>query len=428
MSLDLVLRNAILTTGAQPVDIGVKAGRIVAIDREILTDAPELPVGERLVFPGFVDSHLHLDKSCIMSRCCCCLGTLAEAIDEVAKAKADFSEEDVYKRGEATLLKAIRHGTNRIRTHVEVDPRIGLTGFRAIRKLKKDYASLIDLQICAFPQEGLLNDPGAEDVLMQACRQGADLVGGCPYTDNNPAGHVQAIFRIAKRFDMDIDFHLDFDLDSSWMHLDHVCANTILNGWGGRVTVGHVTKLSAVDPLRLEVLGARMADLGIAVTVLPATDLFLMGRDRTFDVPRGIAPALRLQAMGVTCSVATNNVLNPFTPFGDCSLIRMANLYANVAAASTDADMQGCFGMVSGNPAAIMGLDPSYGVEVGKPAHLVVLNCSSPVQAVREIVQPLMGLRYGILSFTRPAATVHRAASQDFSFLKRTFEKLVAVS
>src|ERR1700678_3772460 len=126
MSLDLVLRDAILTTGAHPVDIGVSAGQIVAIERKIHTDAPELPVGGRLVFPGFVDSHLHLDKSCIMSRCRCSLGTLAEAIAEVSKAKADFSEEDVYRRGEATLLKAIRHGTNRIRTHVEVDTRIGL--------------------------------------------------------------------------------------------------------------------------------------------------------------------------------------------------------------------------------------------------------------------------------------------------------------
>ena len=130
------------------------------------------------------------------------------------------------------------------------------TGFTLCRTLKRDYAWAIDLQICVFPQEGLINDPGTEELLVEACEQGADLIGGCPYTDTDPAAQIARIFDIARRFDLDIDFHLDFDLDPSWMHLDEVCRQTDAHRWGGRVAVGHVTKLSAVDHARLLEIGA----------------------------------------------------------------------------------------------------------------------------------------------------------------------------
>jgi cytosine deaminase len=204
-----------------------------------------------------------------------------------------------------------------MRTLVEIDPRVGLKGFHAVRQLKRDYAWAIDLQICAFPQEGLTNDPGAEELLVEACELGADVIGGCPYTDTDPYRQIARIFGLAHRFDLDVDFHLDFDLDPSWMHLDEVCRQTDAHRWGGRVAVGHVTKLSAIDHSRLAEIGRRLADSGVAVTVLPATDVFLMGRDRQLHVPRGVAPVHRLLGQGVTCSLATNNVLNPFTPFGD---------------------------------------------------------------------------------------------------------------
>jgi cytosine deaminase len=141
--------------------------------------------------------------------------------------------------------------------------------------------------------------------------------------------------------------------------------------------------------------------------VLPATDLFLMGRDRHFHVPRGVAPAHRLLGDGVTCSLATNNVLNPFTPFGDCSLIRMANLYANVAQVGRLRDLKACFDMITTLPARLMNA-AHYGVAVGHPADLVVLDSRDPALAVAEVAQPLFGLKRGRRSFTRAAATIHR--------------------
>ena len=409
---DIVLRNGrIAGLEHGPVDIGVRDGRIAAIGPKLETGASdrarEFALDGRLVIPGFVETHIHLDKSCISERCACRTGTLKEAIETVAAAKLAFTEDDIYARARRTLEKAIVQGTTRMRTHVEVDPRIGLKSFRAISQLKRDYAWAIDIEICVFPQEGLNNDPGTFELLVEACENGADLIGGCPYTDSDPHLQITRIFELAKRFDVDIDFHLDFDLDPSWMHLDEVCRQAKERGWGGRVAIGHVTKLSALDAVSLQRVGARLADAGVAVTVLPATDLFLMGRDAAHSVPRGVAPAHRLREHGVVCSLATNNVLNPFTPFGDCSLLRIANLYANVAQTGRPDELQACFDMVTALPARLMNL-ADYGIAVGNPADIVVLDCADPVSAVAELAQPVLGMKRGHVSFQHAPATLNR--------------------
>jgi cytosine deaminase len=408
MPLDLVLRQGRLTGNDETLlDIAVADGRIADIAPHIAADAPQEELDGRLVTAGFVETHIHLDKSCILERCNCEQGTLKEAIETVAAAKRGFTEADIRARAQRTLEKAIVQGTTRMRTHVEVDPRVGLSGFRAVRALKRDYAWALDLEICVFPQEGLTNDPGAEELLVQACQEGADVIGGCPYTDTDPAAQTARIFDIARRFDLDIDFHLDFDLDPSWMHLDEVCRQTDAHRWGGRVAIGHVTKLSAIDHSRLREIGRRLADAGVAVTVLPATDLFLMGREHDHHVPRGVAPAHRLLAHGVICSLATNNVLNPFTPFGDCSLIRMANLYANTAQIGGSRGLRECFDMITTLPARLMNA-AGYGVAVGHPADLVLLDSRDPAMAVAELAPPLLGYKRGRRSFTRTAATLHK--------------------
>jgi cytosine/creatinine deaminase len=331
-------------------------------------------------------------------------------IESVAAAKLNFTEDDIYARARRTLEKAIVQGTTHLRAHVEVDPRIGLKGFRAVSLLKRDFAWAVDIEICVFPQEGLLNDPGCEELLIEACEGGADLIGGCPYTDSDPHGQIARIFELAKRYDLDIDFHLDFDLDRSWMHLDEVCRQTDSYRWGGSVAIGHATKLSVLDTASLEAVAARLANAGVAVTVLPATDLFLMGRSAEHSVPRGVAPAHRLLDRGVTCSLATNNVLNPFTPFGDCSLLRMANLYANIAQLGRPDELRACMDMVTILPAKLMNLG-DYGFAVGNPADIVVLDGADRVAAVSELAQPLLAMKRGRISFSRPATAINWPAA-----------------
>jgi cytosine deaminase len=408
MANDFILRNATIAGRNDGMtDIAIRDGVIAEIAPRIASDALSEDVGGRLVVPGFVDSHVHLDKSCLLDRCAIEQGTLQEAISKVAAAKCGFTEDDVYARATRTLEKAILQGTTAMRTHVEVDARVGLTSFNAIKRLSADYTWAIDLKLCVFPQEGLINDPGTEEMLVHACEAGADLIGGCPYADSDRAGHIDRIFKLARRFDLDIDFHLDFDLDPSWSDMEEVCRQADANKYGGRVAIGHVTKLSAMPPETFRTWGRRLADAGVAVTVLPATDLFLTGRDHDHNVPRGVTHAHTLSAHGVTCSLATNNVLNPFTPFGDCSLIRIANLYANVAQLGDAPSLARCLDMVTSGPAKLMNVG-DYGIKVDNPADLVVLDCREEAAAVAEIVQPLFALKRGRRSFTRALPALHR--------------------
>lgn len=400
--LDLVLRNGRLRGRDAPVDIGISGGRIAAIEPRISSPAPCENLGGRLVLPGFCDTHVHLDKACLLNRCGHEHGGLADAIAAVSRLKADFTCEDVYARGAQCLDRAIIQGTTHMRTHVELDPAVGLRSFEAIRRLRQDYAWAIDLSICVFPQEGLFNRPGTEELLISALEQGADVLGGCPYTDTHPDDHVVRIFELAHRFDVDLDFHLDFDLDADWMHLDAVIRETDLRGWGGRVAVGHATKLSALSADALALIALRLARSGVAVTTLPATDLYLMGRMHDGNVPRGVTPVHRLQAQGVTCSIATNNVLNPFTPFGDLSLLRMANLYANVCHAGPS-EFASVLDLVTESPARLMRLS-NYGSVTGSFADLIVLDARDEAEAIAALPDPVRGYKRGQPTFVREPA------------------------
>ncbi|MGY8631184.1 amidohydrolase family protein [Bradyrhizobium sp. 14AA] len=405
-AFDLIFRNALLRGASSPVDVGVKGDRIAAIEPKLACDAVEVDVGGHLALPGFVDTHIHLDKACLLDRCGHDHGSLGDAIRTVSAMKRDFTVEDVYARGAKVLERAIVHGTTRMRTHVEIDPRIGLRSFEAVKALRRDYAWAIDLSLCVFPQEGLTNDPGAEDLLVQALRDGGEVIGGCPYTDSDPAAQLERIFDLAQKFDVDVDLHLDFDLDPSWSHLDEVCRQTERRNYGGRVAIGHATKLSALPPERMKAATVQLAKAGVAVTVLPATDLYLMGREATHNVPRGLTLAHKLAGDGVLCSVATNNVLNPFTPFGDASLLRMANFYANVAHASVG-DFDTCLDLVTALPARLMNLG-DYGIKVGNPADLIVLDTQDSRSAIAELPDIVMGFKRGRQTFARQRPTLFR--------------------
>ncbi|MGR9453348.1 amidohydrolase family protein [Rhizobium leguminosarum] len=401
MAIDFVIRNARLAGLTEPTDIAFEAGRIAAIAPGFVCDAPHYDAGEKFACAGLIETHIHLDKAGIISRCSLCTGTLAEAISETSRAKAAFTEEDVYARAAAVVEKAILNGTIRLRTFVEIDPRAGFRSFEAIRRLKADYASLVDIEICAFAQEGLTNDPDTEEMLEQALKAGADLVGGCPYTDPEPTEHIRRIFDIAMRHDVAVDFHLDFDLDPAGSDLPTIIVETVARRYQGRVSVGHVTKLSALPLEELEPIGRRLAESGIALTVLPATDLFLTGRNSTFLIPRGVTPAHRLAALGVVTTISTNNVLNPFTPFGDVNLMRMANLYANIAQIGTTDGLDGVFAMITAQAATLLGIK-GYGIAIGSGADVVLFDAPSAADAVATIAPARIGWKKGRRSFLRP--------------------------
>ena len=408
--MDLILRNA-RQIGAEHelTDIGIAAGRIAVIAPDLASEGETIDLGGRLVSPGFVETHIHLDKSCILDRCKSERGDLPEAIAEAAKAKAAFTPEDVQSRAVRTLEKAILQGTTHMRTHLEVDPGVGLRGLDGVLPLVKQYSWAIDLQICVFPQEGLLNNPGTDELMVEALDRGCRAVGGAPYTDSSPEGQIDRIFELAREYDVDIDMHLDFGPNAEGMTLDYVCRRTEEFQYGGRVAIGHVTRATSLPLPAFEAMAKRLADAGVALTVLPSTDLYLMGRDHqdNHNVTRGVVPAHKLLHHGVNCSLSSNNILNPFTPFGDCSQMRMANLYANICQVGKKADMRECFNMITQRPADIMRLG-DYGLAVGKSADLVVLDAVAPQMAVAELSAVLYAFKRGRKTVSRQPATLHR--------------------
>jgi cytosine deaminase len=406
--MDLVIRNARTSDEARGlVDIGVVGSRIAAIEPSLDCECETIDAGGKLVSPSFVETHIHLDKSCILDRCTSEQGDIEEAIRETSRQKKQFTAEDVYERGKRTLEKSILQGTGHMRTHVEVDPGVELRGLEGVRQLAKDYRWAADIQICVFPQEGLLNNPGTDELLVAALRDGASAIGGAPYMDSNPHGQIDRIFELAREFDVDIDMHLDFGPDPDNLDLEYVCTLCERFKRGGRTAIGHVTKLSCATPERFVSAGRRLADAGVALTVLPSTDLFLMGRHMDHSVMRGVTHAHRLLKYGVNCSLSTNNVLNPFTPFGDCSLVRMANLNANVCQIGSRHELCECMNMISTRSAKLMNIE-GYGLEVGRRADFVILDCQSPHEAVCEVSQVLFAFKGGVKTVSRKPANLHR--------------------
>ncbi len=410
MTADLVLKNARLgADSGQPefLDILIRDGRIAQLGSGLAVSAASIDLQGSLVTPGLIETHIHLDKSRILDRCAPAPDRGRDHMRRVAAVKGAFTVEDIYQRAKATLEECITHGTTHIRTHVEVDPNVGLRGFDALQQLAKDYRWAVDLELCVFAQEGMSNVPEADANVETGLQRGARVVGGAPGYDRDHAAQIRRIFELAQAYDVDVDIHLDVGAAAEDMDIHLVCELTERCGWGGRVAVGHGTKYAALPPTDLAALGRRLADVGVTVTVLPATDLFIMGRERDHNVLRGVTDVNALARHGVNCCLSTNNILNPFTPFGDGSLTRMANLYANVVQRGGADELAECFRMLTAHPASLLGLE-HYGVEVGAWADLVVWDVATPGEAVARVAHPRMGLKRGRQTFTRGPVMLHR--------------------
>ena len=394
--MDLIIRNARLFDRLSdgPLDIGVEQGRIIAIERGISSEADVYDAKGYLVCPGLIETHIHLDKSRIIDRCAPQERSQLSPVKGVTPLKKSMSVEDVRTRAERTLEECIKHGTTRMRTQVEVDPGIGMRGFEGVQSLIADYRWAIDIEICVFPQEGLISYPGTEELLIEGLKRGARVIGGAPRYDTEEAGQIHRIFELACEFDVDIDMHLDVGPTPDAMNIHLVRELTDKYQRGGRVVVGHMAKLSLMPPDEVAALARSLADTGVAVTVLPTTDLFLMGRNRDHSVVRGVADANLLVEHGVNCSLSSNNVLNPATPYGDCSLVRIANLYANVLQVDRPGELRECFGMLTDMSARLLNLK-DYGFAVGNPADVVVIGAQEPEQVIAEISQPLAVFKNG---------------------------------
>lgn len=380
--MDLKITQAALPGRSGYWDIGIVGDQIVEIAPTIAASATiKVDADQKLVIPGLVDAHFHLDKAHLLDRCHGVEGTFVEAMRETLKAKKEFTIADIQTRAKRAIERAIGFGVTTMRSHVEVDLVTKLTGMQALMPLRQAYQWGMTLQLAVFAQEGITNQPGTLDLLRQAMHMGGDVIGSAPYVDPDPERNIYTVFDIAQEFDCNVDFHLDFLDDELPLSLPFVIKETCRRGWQGRVCLGHMTKLAALSPAELAAIAPAIREAGISILALPASDVYIMSRKDTHNVRRGVAPVHHLAEMGVNVGLAVNNVQNLFTPFGDGDVLKICTLLAQVLQLGTAASHELCLEMVTNRAAQAIGL-PNHGLAPGRSADLVILTVETVTDAI----------------------------------------------
>ncbi|MCA9834697.1 MAG: amidohydrolase family protein [Thermomicrobiales bacterium] len=391
-----LFKNVRLQDDTDLVDIRIDGETIAEIASGIDSTGHDVIEGDgRVVLPGLVEAHIHLDKALVADRCLNRSGTVKEAIAVTAELKPTFTSEDVRERAEKTLRMEILNGVTHMRTQSEFDPAGGFTGFHDIMALKERYKNYIDMQVVAFPQEGIHKAPGTEQMMYEAMDMGADIVGGVPYNDFSANDHIDTVFEIAKKYDKPIDFHQDFMDNAEGTSIQYVIDKTIAEGFQGRVAVGHLTSLGAFEPEALKPIAEGMAQAGISVFSLPATDLHLGGRGDTHNVRRALTPIRFLRSHGVNVSLASNNIRNAFTPYGNGDLFQIALLGIAGGHLGGADDLPHVIDMITTCPADALGYGDAYGVEVGKPADLIMVDSRKRADAIIDLATKLIVMKRG---------------------------------
>jgi cytosine deaminase len=389
---DLILRGGMIAGSRQ--DLAIHQGRIRQIAPRISTPAQTtLDITDKLLLPGFVESHIHPDKAFIADRTHGLSrdGPTPQAL--VAELKKRFTVDDIYERACRVIRLAIRHGCTAMRAHVEIDAFVELRGVEALQRIQAEFADRLDLQLIAFAQEGIFHDEATQGLLREGLRMGLSSLGGCPYMDDDQRRHIDWFFDTAEAAGVPLDFHADSGDDPARLTCDYIAEQTIARGMQGRVSLGHLCTLDLLDPDRRARVIERLRQAGIHVISLPATELHVKGRaDR--HAWRGVTRLEELRAAGVNVSVATNNIVNPFTPYGHPDLLRQALVTAMAAHLGNLDQLLWLLDLITVNPAKAIGLE-DYGLTEGCRADLVVLDAADPAQAITEQSEKLWVFKSG---------------------------------
>ena len=339
----------------------------------------------KLVLPAFIDSHVHLDKALIRDDLREHDGTLAGAIGAIHERKRRYSVEDVRSRARAVIEESVRLGTTRLRSHVDVDTIGGLTPLEGVMAAAADCSDIAEVRTVAFPQEGLLRDPGALDLMEAALEMGADVVGGMPHWEPNEAAqreHVRLCFELAQRFDRDVDMHVDETDDGNVRTLEMVADEALRLNFTGRVCAGHVGSLAAADHEYAERVIDKCLRAGISIAANPVTNLVLQGRGDRGLVRRGMTRVAELRAAGVNVLFGQDCVKDGFYPFGRGSMLEVALISAHAAHLTSKDDLAYALEAVTKAPAISWRLE-DYGLRRGARADLQILPVPSWPEALR---------------------------------------------
>ncbi len=404
--LDLILRDCALPDGRTGQDIGITQGRITAIGPSLpASAATEIQVGGQLVTPPFVDAHFHMDSTLSYGQPRINeSGTLLEGIALWGELKPLLVQEAIVERAMAYCDWAVARGLLAIRSHVDVcDPR--LLAVEALLHVREKVKPYLDLQLVAFPQDGVLRGAGALDGLQRALDMGVDVVGGIPHferTMDEGAQSVKLLCELAAERGLRVDMHCDETDDPMSRHIETLAFHSQRLGLQGRVAGSHLTSMHSMDNSYVSKLLPLIKESGVAAIANPLINITLQGRHDTYPRRRGMTRVPELLAHGVPVAFGHDCVMDPWYGIGSGDMLEGAHMGLHVAQMTSQAAMRQCFQAVTGTPASILGLE-GYGLEVGCHADLVVLQARDPVEAIRLRAHRLLVLRRGQVLARSPA-------------------------
>ncbi len=406
--LDLIVRHCSLPDGRTGIDIGIADGRIVAVEPALPAQAAEqIDAAGQLVSPPFVDAHFHMDSTLShglprVNQS----GTLLEGIALWGELKPLLTQQALVERALAYCDWAVARGLLAIRSHVDVCDR-RLLAVEALLHVREQVKPYLDLQLVAFPQDGVLRSPGALENLKRALDMGVQVVGGIPHFERtmaDGAASVRLLCELAAERGLPVDMHCDETDDPMSRHVETLAAETVRLGLQGRVAGSHLTSMHSMDNYYVSKLLPLMREAGMAAIANPLINITLQGRHDSYPKRRGMTRVPELMAAGVPVAFGHDCVMDPWYGLGSGDMLEVAHMGLHVAQMTGQQAMRACFDAVTETPARILGLT-DYGIAPGRRADLVLLQAADPVEALRLRATRLLVLRAGKIIASTPAAT-----------------------
>ncbi|GHO84122.1 cytosine deaminase [Dictyobacter formicarum] len=422
MPYDVLIRHARLQRRSELVDIAIQDGMFarIAPDLASATARQEIDAEGRLLSPPFIDAHVHLDAVLTVGQPRYnASGTLLEGIQIWSERKPDLTHEDVKRRALEEIQWEVAQGTLHIRSHVDVcDP--NLTALRALLEVREEVRDICNLQLVAFPQDGILSFPNGRALMRQAMELGCDVVGGIPHyewTRDMGLEDVHYVFDLAKEFNRDIDCHCDETDDPLSRFTEVMAADTIEQNWQGRVTASHCTAMHSYDNAYAFKLIGLLARAQMNVVANPFDNVVLQGRFDTYPKRRGITRVKELLAGGVNVALGHDSIMDPWFPMGRGDMLAAAQLALFLCHMSGYDEIDAVLDLITTNAARALRIQDRYGIEEGKPADFLLLDAPTAFEALRLLPSRLYVFKHGRqVASTTPARSLLRrgeATQQD---------------
>ena len=406
--LDLLITHATLPDGRQNMSIAVQNGRITEVTEGLQAPAHEtVDAGGLLVSPPFVDAHFHMDSTLSYGQPRVNeSGTLLEGIALWGELKPQLTHDAIVQRALQYCDWAVARGLLAIRSHVDTsDP--SLLPVQALLDVKQRVAPYLDLQLVAFPQDGVLRRQGGLDNLKRALDMGVDVVGGIPHFERTMAQgaeSVKILCELAAKLAKRVDMHCDESDDPHSRHVETLAFETQRLGLHGRVTGSHLTSMHSMDNYYVSKLIPLMCEADLGVVANPLINITLQGRHDTYPKRRGMTRVPELMAAGLTVAYGHDCVLDPWYSGGSGDMLEAAHMGLHVGQMTSQAGMRQCFDAVTVNPARLLGLE-GYGLAPGCHADFVLLHARNPAEAIRLRAARLGVWRRGKRVASQPAPT-----------------------